>query len=142
MPTEYIVWIIIAGVVGLLLGFAAAYLMLRRSGSRSVVETMRRTIDQKDAQLEETRQQISVLNRRVEEKDNQLRTARDDIQHLENRLQEKTQREQRAIETLREVARDEAATVERPAVEMETARRQTENRNIAEEEKFGKTRRK
>ncbi|RPI28959.1 MAG: hypothetical protein EHM61_03250 [Acidobacteria bacterium] len=134
MPTEYIIWMVVAGVVGLILGFAAGYFLLRNSGSRNELMSVRSALDQKNAQLEDAHQRISAFSRRVDEKDTQLRTANDEIHHLESRLEEKAQREKKAIEALREVARDEVATVDRRPVETEAeARRRAEARKVAEE---------
>jgi len=138
MPTEYVIWIVVAGVVGLVIGFAAGYFLLRNSASshRGELTSLRAAHDEKNARLEEAGQKISALNRRIEDKDTQLRTAQDEIHHLESRLEDKAQREKKAIEALREVARDEVAAVEnRPAEIDADARRRAESRRIAEEER-------
>ncbi len=138
MPTQYIVWIVVAGVAGLVIGFVAGYFLLRNSVSRHRGELMslRTAHDEKNARLEQAEQKISALNRRLEDKDTQLQTANDEIRHLESRLADKAQREKKAIETLREVARDEAAAIENRPAELDAeARRRAESRRIAEEER-------
>jgi chromosome segregation ATPase len=138
MPTEYVIWIVVAGVVGLVVGFVAGYFLLRNSVSRHRGELMslRSAHDEKHARLEEAEQKISALNRRLEEKDTQLRTAHDEIHHLESRLEDKAQRERKAMEALREVVKDEAVAVENRPTELDAeARRRAESRRIAEEER-------
>jgi len=137
MPTEYVIWIVVAGIVGLVVGFVAGYFLLRGSATRHRGELMslRSAYEEKNARLEEAEQRMSVLTRRLDEKETQLRTAHDEIHHLDSRLDDKAQREKKAIEVLREVARDEAAAVEnRPADLDAEARRRAESRRIAREE--------
>jgi len=137
MPTEYVIWIAVAAIVGLVVGFVAGYFLLRSSVSKNRDELMslRTAHDEKNARLEQAEQKISALNRRLEDKETQLRTAHDEIHHLESRLEEKAQREKKAIEALREVARDETVAVENRAADVDAeARRRAESRRIAREE--------
>ena len=138
MPTQYIIWIVVAGIAGLVVGFIAGYFLLRNSVSkhRGELMSLRTAHDEKNARLEQAQQKIDALNRRLEDKDTQLRTAHDEIHHLEGQLEDKAQREKRAIEALREVARDEAVGVQNRPAELDAeARRRAENRRIAEEER-------
>ena len=138
MPTEYVIWIVVAGIVGLVVGFVAGYYLLRSSVSRHRGELMslRTAHDEKKAHLEAAEQKVSALNRRLDEKDSQLRTAHDEIHHLESRLEEKAQRERKAMEALREVARDETLAAEKRPAELDAeARRRAESRRVAEEER-------
>lgn len=137
MPTEYIIWIVAAGILGLIVGFAVGYFLVQRSvgANRGELVSLRKAHDEKTAHLEEADQKISALNRRLDDKETQLRTAHDEIHHLEARLEEKAQREKKAIEALREVARDEVASAENRPAELDAeARRRAESRRIAREE--------
>src|SRR5512132_1782345 len=102
MPTQYVIWIVVDGIAGLVIGFIAGYFLLRKSVSthRGELMSLRTAHDEKNARLEDAQQKIDALNRRLEDKDTQLRTAHDEIHHLESRLEDKAQREKRAIEAL------------------------------------------
>ncbi len=69
MPTEYIIWIVVAGIAGLVVGFVAGYFLLRSSVSkhRGELMSLRTAHDEKNARLEQAEQKISALNRRVDD---------------------------------------------------------------------------
>src|SRR5512143_737317 len=117
MPTEYVIWIVIAGVVGLAIGFAAAYAYLRSSANRHKGEIMslRTDYDEKRTRLEASEQRAASLERRVDEKESQLKAAQEEIHHLEATLKEKADREKQAIESLRGAYREDVTASQKRA---------------------------
>jgi uncharacterized membrane-anchored protein YhcB (DUF1043 family) len=136
--TEFTMWILVAGIVGLVIGFVVGYFALRRTADlhSSELRSVRAQFEDNRSQLEQAEQRLTSLNRRVEEKDQQLRAAHDEINHLERTLEEKGLREKKAIDALRDAFHEDVNTTQRRVndQEAEQARRRAEARKTAEED--------
>jgi uncharacterized membrane-anchored protein YhcB (DUF1043 family) len=138
MTTEFTIWIVVAGVVGLAIGFVIGYFALRRTADRhgSELTSLRAQFEDERSQLEQAEQRLTSLNRRVEEKDQQIRAAHDEINHLERTLEEKGLREKKAIDALRDAFHEDVNTSQRRVNQQEAdqARRRAEAHKVAEED--------
>jgi septal ring factor EnvC (AmiA/AmiB activator) len=105
MPTEFYMYMAIAGVVGLVLGFLISYLYSRRrdDSERRELTVIRGRLQERESELDSLRERNSLLERKIDQRDSQIASTREEIAALQRSLDDKEARERRAVETLRGV---------------------------------------
>jgi len=142
MAGEYMVWVIVAGVVGLAVGFGIAYLVLRRSAfsHRDELTSLRSTADERQARVEEAELRMRSLNKRVEEKEHQLEAAKNEIQELERTLEEKASKEKKAIQALRDAFHEDVRAGEVRTSEAQASEEAQRRAEVADERRRAEAR--
>ncbi|GEM_PF-5504882 len=132
---EYMVWVIVAGVIGLALGFGIAYLVLGRNAlaHRDELTSLRSSVDERQARIEEAETRMRSLNKRVEEKEHQLEAAKNEIEELERTLEEKASKEKKAIQALRDAFHEDVRSEQVRSTEAQASDEAQRRAQLAEE---------
>ncbi len=132
---EYMVWVIVAGVIGLAVGFGIAYLVLSRNAltHRDELTSLRSTVDERQGRIEEAETRMRSLNKRVEEKEHQLEAAKKEIEELERTLEEKASKEKKAIQALRDAFHEDVRVDQTRSAETEASDEAHRKAQLAEE---------
>lgn len=95
MPNQIYLWIGLAGVAGLLIGFAIGYFSIRQKTKheRKEIHTLR-------FEAQSARETTGALQQKLNEKDVHLLAAQEEIRALQRVIEERIARERKAIDAL------------------------------------------